>query len=141
MIKILFIISLFIIPNTVFAAGGFVSSPSANQAPTVVKGENSNKNCNGTVVVTSYANRATLDTAARTVFEQATASIKGSADLTKLNNSLSKIASDNKINSANLAVSDIFNISVSNHAGHENHGNFVCNIHPGRFRLYLSGTV
>ena len=109
---------------TAFAAGGFVSSPSANQAPTVVESKNSNSNCSGTVAVTSYANRNSLSNGARTVLEQAAATIQNTADLTKLNSSLNKIASDNKVNPANLAVSDIFNISVTDHAGHDGHGNF-----------------
>jgi len=109
---------------TAFAAGGFVSSPSANQAPTVVEFENSDSNCSGTVIVTSYADRNSLSDGARTILEQAAATIQNTADLTKLNDSLSQIASQNKVNPADLAVSDIFNISVTDHAGHDGHGNF-----------------
>lgn len=119
---------------TAFAAGGFVSSPSANQAPTIVESKNSNSNCSGTVVVTSYANRATLDDTTRTIFEQATATIQGTTDLTKLNKELAKMTND----PSNLAVSDIFNLSVTDHPGHSEHGSFDITLRADTLKNFVA---
>lgn len=108
--------------NVFAAPGGFVSSPSGNPAPTVVEVELNNAEFTGSLVVKAYGDRHDLPDALLTTFEKAYNDIVNSDDLTKLNAELAKIASDKDINSADLAVSDLFDIHVT---GYDNHGEHV----------------
>lgn len=110
---------------TAFAApGAFVSSPSANQGPTLVSGTNSNPDCGGKVTVTSYADRNTLDAEARKHIEDSYKDIVGTNDLSKLINGLDDIAKKNNASAKDFAVSDLFDISFAGCSDHDGHGNF-----------------
>lgn len=104
--------------------GGFVSSPTGDQAPTVDSFKPSNPDCDGKLVVTPYGDRDELPEDLRTAFENAYKSIAGASDLTKLSEDLSKIASDKKIKAENLAVSDLFNLHATGCDTHEGHYDF-----------------
>ena len=104
--------------------GGFVSSPTGDQAPTVDSFKPGNPDCDGKLVVTPYGERDKLPEDLRTSFENAYKSIAGASDLTKLSGDLSKIASDKKIKAENLAVSDLFNLHTTGCDTHEGHYNF-----------------
>lgn len=90
---------------TAFAEGGFVSSPSANEAPEIVNSSSSG------IIVTPYSNRNQLPSGQLSVLEEAYNSIKQNEDLTKLNSELSGIANGKNVKPENLAVSDLFNVS------------------------------
>jgi len=109
---------------TVFAAGAFVSSPSGNQAPGLVEFENEDKDCTATIVVTSFANRGSLSEAARALLEKAYNQILGATDLSSLNADLAKLAKKLGITTADLAVSDLFDISATEDVDHDEHGAF-----------------
>ena len=67
---------------TAFAASGsFTSSPSANRAPTVVEFENASEDCTATIVIYAYADRDSLDAAAKAKLESAYASVAAAKDL------------------------------------------------------------
>ncbi len=101
---------------SVFATGGFVKSPSLNQAPTV---ENVTVE-NGTapvVTVTPYAERTDLSDEAAAAIETAYSEIAAAADVTTLSDDLADIAADKNVDAKNLAVSDLFDISHDGQAG------------------------
>ena len=125
----------------VAAAGGFMSSPSANQAPELIGAENKNKNCEAEIIITAYANRDQLSDDKRQALEAAYAEIVGTEDLSTLNKKVKKMAKKLGVDVSELAVSDLFDISMTECADHAKHGkfditlqaetleNFVCLLH------------
>ncbi len=109
-----------------FAAqtGGFVSSPSGNQAPTLISFKASNKDCDGTLVITPYGKRNELSETLRNLLEKARNEIAASNDLTKLNSDLARVAAQKNIPGTNLAVSDLFDIHIVGCDVHEGHFGF-----------------
>ena len=114
--------------------GDFVSSPSGNQAPELIGGENENGQ---KVSVTSYSDRNLLSSEARQLLEEAYSKIVGTTDVSTLNGRLAEIAADMGIEVAGLAVSDLFDISPeAGTSGNfsitlkaETLKNFVCLLH------------
>ena len=88
---------------TVFAEGGFVSSPSLNPSPEIVEGD-------GDIVINSYADRDKLSDEERKDIEDAYDSIKNNENLVDLNEKLNNAADNKNVDPSNLAVSDLFNI-------------------------------
>lgn len=123
------------------ASGGFVSSPSGNQAPVLVKGANTSKKCESVLTVTSYADRDKLSENSKNQIEAAYAQIVATTDVSKLNASVAEVAKDVEVGLSDLAVSDLFDISASTCSDHEKHKkfkielqsdtvkNFVCLLH------------
>lgn len=111
---------------SVFAApGAFVNSPSKNPAPTLVEGKNEAEGCNATVVITAYGDRNDLTAEQRQKLEEAYAMIVGAENLTTLNAGLATIAQQLGVNTTDLAVSDLFDISATECDGnHDDHGHF-----------------
>lgn len=110
---------------TVFAKpGAFVSSPSGNPAPTLVEGKPQSDDCTGELIITPYSERDTLSEEIRAQFEKAYNEIVAATDLTKLNADLAALAAKLNIRSADLAVSDLFDITYIGCDVHEGHGYF-----------------
>lgn len=90
------------------APGGFVESPSNNGAPTLVA-EDSDVG----VTVTAYRDRVGKLSADRiSTFENAYKSVVGYTDVSSMNPELSKVANRVKVDPADLAVSDLFFVTV-----------------------------
>lgn len=104
--------------------GGFISSPSGKPAPELVEGTNTSEDCEAEIIVTSYADRNDLPEEARQKLEEAYAIIRGTQDLTTLNELLGQIAKERGVAVEDLAVSDLFDISSTDCDGHEAHGHF-----------------
>ena len=111
------------------AQGGFVSSPSGKQAPILVSAENKSEACEATVKICAYADRATLGEDARLAMEAAYASIAAAQDVGTLSTSLKNEAATLGITTADLSVSELFDISMTEDA-HEGHGAFDVVIKP-----------
>lgn len=115
-------------------AGDFLSSPSRNQAPELVAGENENGDKVG---VTSYADRNDMPAEARQLLEEAYAKIIGTDDVSELNSQIAEIAKELGVDLAALAISDLFDISPEANADgtfsitlkSETLQNFVCLLH------------
>ena len=87
--------------------------------------------------------------------EDAYAKIVGTQDLASLSDAIKALAESRGMNSADLAVSDLFDISATNCDGHESHGhfdvtlkadslkNFVCLLHyyNGEWRIVENAEV
>ena len=110
--------------------GGFVSSPSKEQAPTIVGGENESPECKAELSITSYADRNHLSEESRKAFESAYTSVLGAEKLNELNSAIVNIAEDAGFELSDLAVSDLFDISCSDCENHENHGKFSVKLRP-----------
>lgn len=110
--------------NVFAAAGGFVSSPSGNIAPTVVKFEPENADCTAELIVTPYIDRNTLSDDLLTLIEKAYSEISATDDLTKLTSELASKASALGISADKLAVSDLFDVHVEGCRKHDDHVNF-----------------
>lgn len=108
------------LPLTAFAAGAFLSSPSTNKATELVDYEFSD-GCTAKLVITPYAERDTLDDAARKLLEEAYAQIAGDKNLGNLSDALKALAEKKGVDVTNLAVSDLFNIGYEGCDGHANH--------------------
>lgn len=105
------------------APGSFVSSPTGNQAPTVVEFDKP-EDCTAELVITPYGERADLPETLQNVIEKAYAEIRGTDDLTTLNAALAKLAESLKIAGTDLAVSDLFDIHMTGCDYHEEHKDF-----------------
>ena len=122
--------------------GAFVISPSLNPAPELVDAVNEDEACDAKIVITAYADRDQLSEEARKRIEEAYTMIRGTKDLSTLNEMIAKIAKRLGVEVTDLAVSDLFDIDAVGCTGnHEDHGlfditlkaetlnNFVCLLH------------
>ncbi|MBR2432599.1 MAG: hypothetical protein IKB23_06745 [Clostridia bacterium] len=110
--------------------GGFMESPSANQAPELIKGENESEDCEAQIIITAYGSRDQLSEEARLAIEAAYAMILGAEDLSALNPRIAEIAKSLGVDVKDLAVSDLFDISATDCNGHVDHGHFDITIKP-----------
>ncbi len=101
---------------TVFAEpelGAFVQSPSNNLAPEVQEFAVESEDCEAALVVTPYAERDDLSAEVKEALEEAYAEIRGTEDLTTLNEALGEIADEKNIARTALAVSDLFDLDYT----------------------------
>ena len=119
------VIMLFTVNVTAFAApGSFVQSPSRNDGPTLVEGENENSDCEADLVVTPYKERKELPEKALKDMEEAYKIIANCKDLTTLNSAFASFVTGKGLRATNLAVSDLFDVSYYNCDTHDGHGYF-----------------
>ena len=94
--------------STLAAWEGFVESPSANGAPTIVEEESEDG-----VTISAYRERADLLSPSQiSNFDSAYKSIVGYASVPDINSKISQIARELKVDPADLAVSDLFYVSI-----------------------------
>ena len=124
---------------SVFAtAGGFVSSPSRNQAPDLIDEVIESDECEAEVVITAYGDRDELGAEVRQQIEDAYATIVNNADLTSLNGALGDKADDLGVDASDLAVSDLFNVGVVESEGHDGHGDFQVTVKADTLDNFVS---
>ena len=114
---------------TAFAGGSFVSSPSKNLAPELIEFQNASDACTAQIVITAYADRANLGEKAD-VLTKAYAVIASAQDLGKVDADIADLAKELNVDSADFAVSELFDIRYINCDGHEVHGEFTITIKP-----------
>jgi hypothetical protein len=115
---------------TAFAGSSFVSSPSKNLAPELIASENASDGCTAQIVITAYADRANLGEKEADVLTKAYAIIASAQDLGKVDADIADLAKELNIDSADFAVSELFDIRYINCDGHEVHGEFTITIKP-----------
>lgn len=123
------------------APGKFISSPSNNNAPQLIEAKNVSEDCEADLLITAYADREDLPADIKAKLEEAYNMIVNANDLSELNAQLKEIAENLGISVEDLAVSDLFDISMTECDSHEGHGhfditlkaetleNFVCLLH------------
>ena len=117
--------------------GGFVSSPTGKAAPTLVSFTSESEDCEGSLSITSYTDRAQLSEDACKAMEDAYAEIKANFDLSVLNSQLGRIAADMGIPVSHLAVSDLFDISLESDEDHDEHGAFTVKLKSESLANYI----
>ena len=115
---------------TAFASGAFVASPSAQRAPELVAAKNASDACLAQIVITAYADRASLDEAGAAAMAAAYAEIAAAADLGTMTPALAALADELGIPSTDLSVSDLFDVSYTNCEPHDEHGAFTVTVKP-----------
>lgn len=110
---------------TAFAApDGFVNSPSGNNSPEVEEFEPQDEECTAKLVVTPFSDKDSLSPTLKALFDKAYESIVNATDLTTLNAELAKLVEQMNIEAQNLAVSDLFDLHVTDCDFHEGHFTF-----------------
>ncbi len=110
---------------TAYAApNGFVSSPSADNAPVIVEYENESEECDAELVITPYVEHETLPDELDEEIVDAYNEITTTKDLTTLSEALAELADESNIAPDALAVSELFDIHYNNCDIHDAHGNF-----------------
>ncbi len=113
------------------ALGEFISSPSGVPAPELVDYKALSSDCTGKLAITSWADRHTLDDAARARLEQAYNDIINSQVINnQLKDEMKKFADSHGIANSDLAIGALFDISVYNCTHHEAHEGFIITIKP-----------
>ena len=110
-------------------AAGFVESPSNNDAPILVESETSNETegCTAKIIITPYSDRHELSAQEKAWIEEAYKQISEAVDIANLTSELKDYCNKNGIDTKNLAVSDLFDITYENCTEHEgeDHGYFT----------------
>ena len=123
---------------TVFAApGSFVQSPSRNEGPTLIEGENESEDCTAELVVTPYKDRKTLPEKSLKEIEEAYKIIGECKDLTTLNSAFASFVAGKGLTAGNLAVSDLFDVSYYNCDTHDFHGGFRIKLHADTLKGFV----
>lgn len=102
---------IMVVSMTVAASAAFVSSPSANAAPSIDK-VTAEVEKDLKLEITAYKDREDLDADAKKAIEDSYAEIKAATDLTTLTADLKTVAEKADVKLADLAVKDLFDISV-----------------------------
>jgi len=122
----------------VFAGpGSFVKSPSLNGAPELMDGSRLPEGCDGYLLVTPYAKRKTLPEETKKMLESAYDQIVATKDLTTLSTELAKLAQSLNIPGEQLAVSDLFDVSVFGCTKHEYHFNYYIRLKADTFKNFV----
>lgn len=104
---------VFSMMTSVFAAGNFVGSVSETAAPTeAAKPTSSNPEWKGSVTVVASGAQSTLSEAAQAEMKAAYTSIETAADVAALSADVATVAAEQGVKTADLAISDLFDISV-----------------------------
>ena len=120
------------------APGGFIQSPSLNKAPILVEYYNSDGECIGVLYITSYADRNVLELSEREIIESAYESIRNTNSVSSLNSQLSDIAANLNVSAGNLAISDLFNLSMEDCPLHDDHGYFSIKLQADTLEHFVS---
>lgn len=119
------------------APGSFIESPSLNKAPIIIEYYNSNGDCIGTVYVTSYGDRNVLELVERENLENAYDSIRNSTTVSALIPDIVGIAQNLNVSPDNLAISDLFNLSLEGCDDHDEHGYFSIKLQPDTVKNFV----
>ena len=110
----------------VAAKGGFIKSPSLNDAPELIEYESIDDECNGRYVLTPYNDRDELSDEEREELEDSYDDIKANEDISGLTPEIEDLAKEKNLKKEKLAISDLFNTHLENctHQPGESHGAF-----------------
>ncbi len=123
---------------SVCAAGGFVKSPSLNQAPVIESFAPGSADCVTGIMVTSYARRNMLSAPEKQTIETAYAEIKAAGDLTDLTEQLDVVVADKQLNPKHLAVSDLFSLNRVGCTDHAAHGPIQVKLSAGTTKNFVA---
>ena len=114
---------------TAFAKpGAFLGSPSVIPAPELVDYENGSHDCTAELIITPYSKRDTLSAEKKAAIESAYDQISDTADLSTFNADFKAAVEAKGLVAAQLAVSDLFDVSYYACELHNEHGAFTITI-------------
>lgn len=138
MAVILTLIMVLSLSMIAFAApGDFIESPSGQQAPVIVEYENESEDCTAKLILTSYADRASMPADLRANFEKAYGIIAGTTDLSTLNSGVADYAKKVGAKVSDLAISDLFDLRYEDCNNHNPHGNFRIVVEPETLKRFV----
>ena len=121
---------------TVFAADGFVSSPSDSDGPTIVTGVISHPNCDARIVVTPYSKRDTLSEQSAAALEAAYTQLT-TASLSDLNSDFAAFLGTQGLNDDGVAVSDLFDVDYVGCTLHNTHGSYTVSVNAANLGKFV----
>lgn len=123
---------------TAFAAPGkFINSPSGNSAPTIVDFDPEDDNCHAKLAITSYSEKKNLSNDKKSLIEKAYDDIVKSDNLANLNEDLKKIVEDKKIKGKDLAVSDLFDLSLFDCDLSDDHTSYIITLSADTLKNFV----
>ncbi|MBE6807100.1 MAG: hypothetical protein E7527_03675 [Ruminococcaceae bacterium] len=128
MVSLMAVVLVLTMSVSVFAAGGFISSPSGRKGPELI--DAAIVGCDGELILISYDERDQLSDDKREVFEESYQQIADNKDLSKVCEELKDLAEKLGIDVKDLAVSDLFYLDYTGCDDHEGHGPFTVKIRP-----------
>ena len=120
----LMVVMVMSLSATAFATPGFVSSPSGQPGPDVEEFEPKDEDCTAELVVTPYGDKEELPEVLQDLIDQAYDEIKETDNLADLNDAFAKMVEEKGIDSKRLAVSDLFDLHVTDCDFHDGHTEF-----------------
>ena len=125
---------VFVMSVSVFAdPGAFVQSPSANGAPVLDK-----ENSDGNIKVTAYRDREKeLNNTQIKDFEEAYESVVLSAGIAEINSAIADAAAEVQVDSDDLAVSDLFYISLIDESNAVDGATYKINVKSDTFENFV----
>lgn len=121
-----------------FAEGGFVSSPSGNDAPTIVEIIYEDGSCRPRVVVTPYADREDLEDEKEDDMNEAYTEIYSNKDLTQICPGLKEVSVKLGKNYLNFAVSDLFDVSLYHNLPHNFCGSITIKLEAETLKNFVA---
>lgn len=106
------------------APGGFISSPTGNEEPEILEFTMDGEDCSAQLEITPFSQKETLPKVDGDAIVDAYNDIINSPNITVLDPELKDLADELGIPGQNLAVSDLFDISLDGCDHTEGHGNF-----------------
>ncbi len=135
---VLALVMLYALSIPAFAApDSFTVSPGTVGAPTLISFINETADCTADIIVTAYKDRAELTDDKETAIEEAYKDIIDAADLSALEASLADAANKLGISTADLAVSDLFDVSYNSCDVHDSHGSFTIQLKANTFSTFV----
>ena len=136
---VLVLVMMYTLSIPAFAApGAFVSSPSNSGAPSLEDFFNESPECFAELIITAYRDRGTLSDEKKAELEKAYQDIVNATDLSTLNASLKTAAAKLGIETTDLAVSDLFDVSYYSCEHHEEHGKFTIKLKANTFDKFVN---
>ncbi len=138
LVLLITVIMVLSVSIAVFAQpGNFIQSPTNNNGPTLIEGENESEDCTAKLVVTPYKDRDTLPAKALADIEAAYKLFASGIDITSLNADFAAFVASKGIKAAALAISDLFDVSYYNCDIHDNHGYFRIRLSADTLRNFV----
>lgn len=121
-------------------ANGFVQSPSNNSAPVVDKTETKNETagCTAEIEITPYSDRDELPAELKKQMENVYKKVSEATDISTLSTELKTFCDKNKINTKDLAVSDLFDIAYEGCTAHDGHGQFTITLKAETLKNFVA---
>lgn len=133
-LSIIFVLSLGV--YAIAASGNFLESPSRNPAPILIDAILP-EDCTAEIIITPYSDRNSMSDENIAAIEDAYKVLKETDDLSAINQQLKEYIKSKGIDSKNLAVSDLFDVSYYGCNVHDYHKQFKFTIKADTLKNFV----